>query len=91
MGPTRPKRQLALDANLLFDLAADVDVAHDFRETFLRQGYVLRLAPTATQELFNFHRHAAAPEKRALATKALLNMRLSRGTGHPLGRGVRDE
>ena len=74
MGPTRPKRQFALDANLMFDLAADVDAAHDFRETFSRKGYLLRLAPTATQELFNFHLHAP-PQKRALATRALLNMR----------------
>src|SRR5207253_6515286 len=67
------QRQFALDANLLFDLAAEVDVAHDFRETFFRKGYLLRLAPTATQELFNFHLNGP-PHKKELATKALLNM-----------------
>src|ERR671922_1016415 len=67
------KRQFALDANLLFDLAAEVDAAHDFRETFLRKKYQLRLAPTAAQELFNFHLHGP-PRQRHLATNALLNM-----------------
>ena len=38
------KREFALDANVLFDLAADIDAAHDFSETFSRKGYRLRLA-----------------------------------------------
>jgi len=73
MAAGRPKRQFALDANLVFDLAANVDAAHDFRETFLAKGYGLRLAPTAAQELFNYHLHGLAG-KRDLATKALLHL-----------------
>ncbi|SRR5260221_8707273 len=67
------KRQFALDANLLFDLAAEVDAAHEFLETFSQKGYVLRLAPTAAQELFHFHLHGP-PRKKELATSALVNM-----------------
>jgi hypothetical protein len=37
------KRQLSLDANVIFDLAADKDFAHDFREIFQRKGYAFEL------------------------------------------------
>jgi hypothetical protein len=37
------KRQLSLDANLVFDLAAGRDFAHDFREIFQRKGYAFEL------------------------------------------------
>ena len=84
MAACGPKRQFALDANLLFDLAAQVDAAHDFRETFLAKGYALRLAPTAAQELINYHLHGPAG-KRALATTALLNMHEWRITPFDLG------
>jgi hypothetical protein len=43
------KKQLSLDANFVFDLAADKDFAHDFREIFQRKGYALALPPTAAQ------------------------------------------
>ena len=51
MGVPRPRKQLALDTNLLLDLAQGVDVAHDFRESFQAKGYILRLSPTAVLEL----------------------------------------
>ena len=35
------KKQLSLDANFVFDLAADKDFAHDLREVFQRKGYAL--------------------------------------------------
>ena len=47
------KRKLALDTNVLFDLAANKDFAHTFREAFQEKGYVLNVAPTVIQELSN--------------------------------------
>src|SRR6266498_5127639 len=46
-----PKRQLSLDTNVLLDLAAPQDFAHEFREEFQRRGYALLLAPTVLAEL----------------------------------------
>jgi hypothetical protein len=46
-----PKKQLSLDANFVFDLAAEKDFAHDFLEAFQRKGYALVLPPTASHEL----------------------------------------
>ena len=45
------KKQLSLDANIVFDLAGDKDFAHDFREIFQSKGYALDLPPTAAHEL----------------------------------------
>jgi hypothetical protein len=45
------KKLLALDTNLLFDLAADKDFAHTFREVYQERGYSLVVPPTAIQEL----------------------------------------
>jgi predicted nucleic acid-binding protein len=45
------KRQLSLDTNLLLDLAAPKDFAHEFREEFQGRGYTLALAPTVLFEL----------------------------------------
>ena len=33
------KKQLSLDANFVFDLAADKDFAHTFREVYQERGY----------------------------------------------------
>lgn len=68
-----PSKPLALDANLLFDLAEDLDSAHDFRETFLSKGYSLIVPPTVVQELVHFF-DEALPPKSALAEKALKSM-----------------
>ena len=51
MATALPGKQLALDTNILFDLAEGLDAAHDFRETFQDAGYVLRVPPTVVQEL----------------------------------------
>ena len=45
------KKLLALDTNLLFDLAADKDFAHTFREVYQERGFALVVPPTAIQEL----------------------------------------
>jgi len=46
-----PKKQLALDSNLLLDLAGEKDFAHEFREEFQRRGYALLVPPTVIAEL----------------------------------------
>ena len=54
------KKQLSLDANFVFDLAADKDFAHDFREIFQRKGYALVLPPTTAHELHLIFTHGGA-------------------------------
>lgn len=66
----RPK-QLALDTNILFDLAVGADVAHDFRETFLRAGYFFRIGPTVVQELAFCSCEDPDAQRRQLASTAL--------------------
>ena len=46
-----PKKRLALDANLLLDLAEGKDFAHEFRDEFHARGYELLVPPTAAGEL----------------------------------------
>src|SRR5205823_5795711 len=45
------RKQLALDTNLLMNLADDQGFAHNFREDFQRAGYALRFSPTVVAEL----------------------------------------
>lgn len=45
------KRQLALDTNVLIDLAEENVFAHTFRELLQQRGYSLRVPPTVVQEL----------------------------------------
>ena len=45
------KKSLALDTNLLLDLAEGNDFAHDFREEFAGRGYRLVVPPTVLAEL----------------------------------------
>lgn len=54
------KKQLSLDANIVFDLAERKDFAHDFREVFQGKGYALVLPPTAVHELHLFSPKAKA-------------------------------
>ena len=65
------RKQLALDTNLLFDLAQNLNAAHEFRETFLKAGYLLRVPPTVVQELAFEVEHGDDP---AVALCALQNM-----------------
>ncbi len=73
MASTPRRKQLALDTNILFDLAAGVDVAHDFREIFKRAGYVFRIGPTVVQELAYCSDTHKDPNQRRLAERALRN------------------
>src|ERR1017187_10494090 len=68
------KKQLSLDANLVFDLAADKDFAHDFREIFQRKGYALVLPPTAAHELHLIFTHGDTAAERELARTALTRL-----------------
>ncbi len=51
MGAPGQKKRLALDTNLLFDLAGEKNFAHTFREVYQERGYSLMVPPTAIQEL----------------------------------------
>jgi len=69
------KKQLSLDANLIFDLAGGEDFAHDFRETFQRMGYALVLPPTAAHELHFIFTRAESDRERELARAALTHLK----------------
>src|SRR2546421_13043703 len=49
-----PKKSLALDTNLLLDLAGEKDFAHEFKEEFSNRGYALLVPPTVVAELAFF-------------------------------------
>ena len=74
MAAPGPKKLLALDTNLLFDLAAGEDFAHTFREVYQERGYSLVVPPTAIQELafYALEKQCAATP---LARKALQELR----------------
>jgi hypothetical protein len=48
-----PRRQLALDANLLLDLAAGRDFADEFREEFLRPPWRIGFSQKSTKATKN--------------------------------------
>lgn len=64
------KKSLALDTNLLLDLAGEKDFAHEFREEFSCRGYSLLVPPTVVTELTFFALQEHAPQ-RELAVVAL--------------------
>ena len=65
-----PKKSLALDANLLLDLAEERDFAHEFREEFQDRGYTLAVPPTALAEL-DVLALGGGPDQRRFANIAL--------------------
>jgi predicted nucleic acid-binding protein len=69
------EKQLALDTNLVLDLAHGADFAHEFREAFQAAGYVRRLPPTAARELHENCINGETAQKRDLARLALLCLR----------------
>ena len=71
MGAKGPSKPLALDTNLVLDLAGDKDFAQDFREEFQQRGYALLLPPTVLAELHEHFKHGATVEKRELSRRAL--------------------
>src|SRR5437870_9815111 len=64
MAASQPRKSLALDTNLLLDLAADADFAHTFREVFLERGYLLLVPPTAVGELTHAAVNKAGEDQR---------------------------
>ena len=65
-----PKKSLALDTNLLLDLAGEKDFAHEFKEEFSSRGYSLLVPPTVVAELAFFASLKNAPQQ-GLANVAL--------------------
>lgn len=57
-----PKKSLALDTNLLLDLAGEKDFAHEFKEEFASRGYALLVPPTVVAELVFFAWLKDAPQ-----------------------------
>ena len=74
MAAPGPKKRLALDTNLLFDLAAEKDFAHAFREMYQERGYSLAVPPTVIQEL-TYCALVKECAETPLALKALQQMR----------------
>lgn len=58
-----PKKSLALDTNVLLDLAGEKDFAHEFKEEFSRRGYSLLVPPTVVTELAFFASLKDAPQR----------------------------
>ena len=69
-----PRKQLALDANVLLDLAEGQDFAHDFREQFQTRGYEFLLSPTTVAELNILSIYGGEPQK-TFANRALHELR----------------
>ncbi len=78
-----PKKQLSLDANFVFDLAAEKEFAHDFLEAFQRKGYALVLPPTASHELHTIFTEGDSDAEREVAGIAL--SRLTQWSIRPFG------
>lgn len=74
MAAPAASKQLALDTNVLFDLAAGEDFAHDFIEAFRGKEYLLKVPPTVVQELANFAFNTKGI-KQQRAMKALQQLR----------------
>ena len=74
MAVQAPKRQLALDANILFDLAEGKDFAHTLKEVLQERGHSLKVPPTVIQELLYYADEKKCDES-AIAIKALREMR----------------
>ena len=75
MAARTQKKQLSLDANIVFDLAGRKDFAHDFRELFQSKGYGLVLPPTAVHELHLIFADGDSEAERELARTALINLK----------------
>jgi len=69
------KKRVSLDANFIFDLAADEDFAHDLLEAFQKKGYALALTPTASHELHLIFTCGDSEPERELARTALTGLR----------------
>ena len=64
------RKPLAVDTNLLLDLARGFDAAHEMREVFQAAGYTLLAGPTVFEEL-GFAALRGNESERALAQRAV--------------------
>src|SRR5439155_14713353 len=64
MAGSAQKKRLALDTNVLLDLAEPKDFAHEFRETFQNKDYSLFIAPTVVAELDALSLYGTAKQRR---------------------------
>ena len=74
MAELGPRKRLALDTNLLLDMAEERDWAHEFRERFQAVRYLLLAGPTVFQELAFASLYESEP-KRSLARHATARAR----------------
>jgi hypothetical protein len=68
------KKQLALDANVLLDLAEGKDFVQEFREEFQARDYELLVMPAAAAELNILSLYGGEPQK-TFANLALSKLR----------------
>jgi predicted nucleic acid-binding protein len=74
MAAIGPRKRLALDTNLLLDLAEERDWAHEFRERFQATGYTLVATPTVFNEVAFASLYEVEPT-RVIARKAIAKAR----------------
>ena len=77
------KRRLALDTNLLLDLAEGKNFAEEFREEFQARGYEFLVAPTVAGEL-NALSIYGGELQRTFANRALQSLRGWKCQPYPL-------
>jgi len=72
-------KRLALDTNLLIDMAAGIEAAHAFRERFQAAGYDLRIPPTVMAELAFFALGKEGEPKRlaSIALRSVLQWKIT--------------
>lgn len=93
MAAPREKRRFALDANILYDLAADLDAAQTLREVLQERGATLEVPPTVFQELA-FAARRGTGEEAELALVALQRMQswqIIPFSLVPVGHGIAEE
>lgn len=93
MAVPRQKKRFALDANILYDLAADLDAAQTLREVLQERGATLEVPPTVFQELA-FAVRRGTGEEAGLALVALQRMQSWQIVPFnlaPVGHGITEE
>ena len=73
MAAFAPRKRLAQDTNVLFDLADGKEIAHDFKEVFRTNGYALVIAPMVVGELHFLENHGDS-KQRVFAARSLDNL-----------------
>jgi predicted nucleic acid-binding protein len=86
-------KRLALDTNLLLDLAAGQDFAHSFRELAGENGYTLVVPPTVVRELAYLHDHGTSGERELArnALESMLDWKIQPFNLLPVGNGIAHE